>query len=322
MRSVNWMRLWFVFVCLAFTGFTSRAALSAETVTYYYTNQQGTPLATADASGHLLGSSEYKPYGSQAAGMAAPGPGYTGHVNDPDSGLVYMQARYYDPVLARFLAADPSLPSAGGLASFSRYSYASENPVSNVDSDGRQTLPLSSYQIDWRDPRTRAFEKNVALNMIPGYGIAQCASNGCGAGQWAMAGVGSLPLVAPVREAAMLGEAAEATEESVTLYRAVSPAELESIQSTGEFSLTRGIISKYFATSAEGAAREAKALNKFGDGPYTTVSAKVPMSTINRVTNRNDFLQVDGGVESYLLYEEDLKGLQPVVQDYSALPLK
>ena len=35
------------------------------------------------------------------------GPGYTGHVNDPDTGLVYMQARYYDPGWGGFLSVDP-----------------------------------------------------------------------------------------------------------------------------------------------------------------------------------------------------------------------
>ncbi|WP_425502759.1 RHS repeat-associated core domain-containing protein [Pinirhizobacter soli] len=32
------------------------------------------------------------------------GPSYTGHVADTDSGLVYMQARYYEPQLGRFLS--------------------------------------------------------------------------------------------------------------------------------------------------------------------------------------------------------------------------
>lgn len=33
--------------------------------------------------------------------------GYTGHKFDTDLGLSYMQARYYDPVLGRFMANDP-----------------------------------------------------------------------------------------------------------------------------------------------------------------------------------------------------------------------
>nr|WP_273072018.1 MULTISPECIES: RHS repeat-associated core domain-containing protein [Alteromonas] len=32
---------------------------------------------------------------------------YTGHIKDSNTGLVYMQARYYDPVIGRFCSNDP-----------------------------------------------------------------------------------------------------------------------------------------------------------------------------------------------------------------------
>ena len=112
-------------------------AAHAETITYYYTNQQGTPLATADAAGNILSTADYRPYGVQALGTPEPGPGYTGHVNDPGSGLVYMQARYYDPVVGRFVGVDQIAPSPGNPLSFGRYFYAAGNPIGNVDQDGR-----------------------------------------------------------------------------------------------------------------------------------------------------------------------------------------
>jgi RHS repeat-associated protein len=85
-------------------------AAHAGTVTYVYTDPQGTPLAEADAQGNITARFDYASYGSVAMGAAPNGPGYTGHVNDPDTGLVYMQARYYDPVTARFLSVDPKTP--------------------------------------------------------------------------------------------------------------------------------------------------------------------------------------------------------------------
>jgi RHS repeat-associated protein len=115
----------------------------ADTVTYIYTDPQGTPLAEADATGTITARFDYAPYGmaSTASGMAgAPnGPGYTGHVNDSDTGLVYMQARYYDPS-GRFLSPDPVEPTPGNLFSFNRYAYASNNPIINMDPDGRDTV--------------------------------------------------------------------------------------------------------------------------------------------------------------------------------------
>ncbi|MEO5831033.1 MAG: RHS repeat-associated core domain-containing protein [Rhodanobacter sp.] len=112
-------------------------AAHAGTVTYVYTDPQGTPLAEADAQGNITARFDYTPYGSVAMGSAPNGPGYTGHVNDADTGLVYMQARYYDPVVARFLSVDPKAPAAGNAFNFNRYTYANNNPINNIDPDGR-----------------------------------------------------------------------------------------------------------------------------------------------------------------------------------------
>ena len=116
----------------------------AGTVTYVYTDPQGTPLAEADANGNITATFDYAPYGGIALGTAPNGPGYTGHVNDPDTGLVYMQARYYDPSVGRFLSPDPVTPTAGDAFNFSRYAYANNNPVMHIDPDGRQSTDVCS----------------------------------------------------------------------------------------------------------------------------------------------------------------------------------
>lgn len=117
-------------------------SLAAQTtqkkVTYYYTDPQGTVLATADEAGNVTATSDYRPYGVQALGTPEAAPGYTGHVNDPGSGFVYMQARYYDSSSGRFVSVDPKSPSAGSVTAFSRYSYANSNPVNNIDPDGQE----------------------------------------------------------------------------------------------------------------------------------------------------------------------------------------
>lgn len=46
--------------------------------------------------------------GRTATGGDVAGPGYSGHVKDEDTQLIYMQARYYDPEVGRFLSAEPS----------------------------------------------------------------------------------------------------------------------------------------------------------------------------------------------------------------------
>jgi len=110
-----------------------------------------TQAATASfscASGTLSGvnctgaltRTRYEAYGNAAAGTVPSGIGFTGHVNDPDTGLVYMQQRYYDPMAARFMSVDPVTTDANNGALFNRYEYAQSNPYRYVDPDGRAAI--------------------------------------------------------------------------------------------------------------------------------------------------------------------------------------
>lgn len=152
----------------------------AGTVTYVYTDPQGTPLAEADANGNITARFDYTPYGQSVASMgAAPnGPGYTGHVNDPDTGLVYMQARYYDPVVGRFLSIDPVGPSPGNTFNFNRYGYASNNPIINIDPDGRNGVTAFGGLLaeSWN------FAHGEGFNGAQVWGALKDGYNGEGAG--------------------------------------------------------------------------------------------------------------------------------------------
>lgn len=191
------MKRWIGIAVVLAAFLTLASARAADVVTYYYTSPQGTVLAKADSAGNLISTADYRPYGSQALGTPEQGPGYTGHVNDVDSGLVYMQARYYDPEIGRFLSTDPASTTPGSVVAFNRYVYASNNPVLNIDPDGRQSVPGS---IDWQAPgmmeawQTTGREVTipVLIDLVPGGGFVNCAMQGCGGGGWAMA---ALPIV-------------------------------------------------------------------------------------------------------------------------------
>ncbi len=62
--------------------------------------------------------------------------GYTGHHENRDIGLTYMNARYYIPGLGRFLTADTIVPSPTNPQSHNRYSYVLGNPLVLVDPRG------------------------------------------------------------------------------------------------------------------------------------------------------------------------------------------
>lgn len=66
--------------------------------------------------------------------------GFIGERHDPETGLVYLNARYYDPVFGRFISPDdwdPTLPGVGT----NRYAYALNDPVNKSDPNGHAAQP-------------------------------------------------------------------------------------------------------------------------------------------------------------------------------------
>lgn len=85
----------------------------------------------------------YEPYGRQQ-GPVEGGPGFTGHVQDDGTGLIYMQQRYQDPETGRFLSIDPVSSESGNAQHFNRYAYAYNNPYKFSDPDGRCPMCLGA----------------------------------------------------------------------------------------------------------------------------------------------------------------------------------
>jgi RHS repeat-associated protein len=110
---------------------------SATGVSYSHTDALGSPVARTNASAQIVGRTRYEPYGATAAGTNPTGIGFTGHVNDSDTGLVYMQQRYYEPLAGRFLSVDPVTTNIKTGAQFNRYAYVDNNPYKFKDPDGR-----------------------------------------------------------------------------------------------------------------------------------------------------------------------------------------
>lgn len=109
---------------------------SAQTVRYIHTDGLGSVVLTTDKDRNIVDRSEYEPYGSLLNRPLTDGPGYTGHVMDATTGLTYMQQRYYDQSIGRFLSSDP-VSAISANASFNRYRYANNNPYKFRDPDGR-----------------------------------------------------------------------------------------------------------------------------------------------------------------------------------------
>lgn len=101
---------------------------------YAHTDALGSPVAITNQAGQVIERTQYEPYGAVIGKPNNDRIGYTGHVMDSATGLTYMQQRYYDPIIGRFLSTDP-VQALGGR--FSRYDYANNNPYKFNDPDGR-----------------------------------------------------------------------------------------------------------------------------------------------------------------------------------------
>lgn len=142
--------------CLVLVALNIQAA---PVVQYIHTDTLGSPIASTNDQGELLWREEYQPLGERIVKDTASvsrKAWYTGHVEDKETGLVYMGARFYDPQIGRFLSPDPVGFSDANPMQFNRYAYANNNPYRYVDPDGNIAVQAAKFILD--------FSLNVAIN--------------------------------------------------------------------------------------------------------------------------------------------------------------
>ncbi len=107
---------------------------------YQHTDALGSPVAVTNEAGAVIERNKYEPYGAIIGNPTRSGIGYTGHVMDGATGLTYMQQRYYDQSIGRFLSIDPVATNTDNGWNFNRYNYAANNPYKFTDPDGRSIV--------------------------------------------------------------------------------------------------------------------------------------------------------------------------------------
>jgi RHS repeat-associated protein len=112
---------------------------------YFHKNQINSTTVQTDTAGDAVTRVEYLPYG-EIASLSGPDTlrqKFTGKELDVETGLYYFGARYYDPWLGRFTAADDRLGGHSAYRdAFNRYAYVLNSPVYNVD-------PTGHFSWDW-----------------------------------------------------------------------------------------------------------------------------------------------------------------------------
>jgi len=122
--------------------------------TYYYVkNLQGDVVALTNAAGSVVATYTYDAWGNQTVGwssgqewVAEMNPfRYRGYFYDTETGFYYLNSRYYDPEVGRFLNADTYINPTGEMIGYNMYAYCVKNPVNWVDHSG--TVPAVAAAI-------------------------------------------------------------------------------------------------------------------------------------------------------------------------------
>ena len=121
-----------------------------DTTYYYATNLQGDVVAIINTSGKQMVGYTYDAWGrllsttgSLASTLGTYNPlRYRGYVYDSETQLYYLQSRYYNPTIGRFINAD-SLVSTGGLLGNNLFAYCNNNPVMHSDPSGESAILIT-----------------------------------------------------------------------------------------------------------------------------------------------------------------------------------
>ena len=153
---------------------------SAAELYYYLVNAQGDVAAILDSSGTMVAFYDYDAWGnctvynSSAKVLTDPTSianinplRYRGYYYDAETGFYYLQSRYYDPAICRFINADTfATTDANGFLSANMFAYCENNPINNSDPTGK--LLLGAMLAGAAVGVLSEFAGNVICNLVTG----------------------------------------------------------------------------------------------------------------------------------------------------------
>jgi RHS repeat-associated protein len=163
------------------------------------TNTSGTPVA--DTKAHFL------PYGSYRGGAPVSeltDTGFTGHKHNGSLGLIYMNARFYVPSMARFLTADTIVPDPANPQAFNRFSYVFNRPTFYNDPSGHCPWCLAAIGGAIAGGGI-AYVSQVVQNYQDGMTISEALTTNIDVGQIAAGAVGGAIIGGTFGAAAVAG---------------------------------------------------------------------------------------------------------------------
>jgi RHS repeat-associated protein len=172
----------------------TRAAGTSPSTVYLLEDHLGGVDGFTSASGALLSRASNQPFGARRSGdwvgstptssewsqvKATTPRGFTDHEHVDNLGVIHMNGRVYDPVLARFLSPDPVVQSPYDSQSWNRYSYVRNNPLRYTDPSGFCFNGHPAADNAVQDCLRRIVEAMVVqASRIPGYSVGSVVFGG------------------------------------------------------------------------------------------------------------------------------------------------
>ncbi|MES2353056.1 MAG: RHS repeat-associated core domain-containing protein [Pseudomonadota bacterium] len=187
------------------------------TTRYFHRDNLGSTTTVTDETGAVVERLAYEPFGKRrfAAGTDDTNNtikglnttrGFTNHEHLDELGIIHMNGRIYDPMIGRFMSADPQIQSPDNLQSYNRYTYIWNSPLAGTDPSGfswfgdlisattdflRNPSPKNTFNLIHNQPGQGHVDKYVMTHqwayatgqMAATYFTAVCG--GCGGAAWA-----------------------------------------------------------------------------------------------------------------------------------------
>ncbi|CAN7239877.1 RHS repeat domain-containing protein [Polaromonas sp. LjRoot131] len=136
---------------VVFALFVSRTGTLGSTpataTSYFHGDHLGSIVAISDETGAVVERMAFDAWGKRRFVNGTPDVldsivgyntdrGYTMHEHLDEMGVIHMNGRIYDPLIGRFMSADPFIQDPAFAQSYNRYAYVMNNPLANIDPSG------------------------------------------------------------------------------------------------------------------------------------------------------------------------------------------
>ncbi len=148
---------------------------SANEIYYYHTDHLGSTRVLTDKNGNEVQTFFYEPFGNTKAvtGSSPINYKYTGQEEDTETGLYYYKARYYDPVIGRFISHDPIFQAAFDPPTFPRlinFNHLPKEPPVYAQATGDTSASIRRTGLN-----PLAYVRNNPISLIDPLGLVDLA---------------------------------------------------------------------------------------------------------------------------------------------------